>query len=100
MGLMTPGGRLKVFTFNLTDFNSNTTTVLRVDVTEYVPCYKALTVDNFYIVRAGVNPKSTTTAGDITRTYDAESGLLTVQISAGTSVSFRAPVVIACIIAV
>lgn len=99
MGLMTPGGRLKIYTFTLSDFSSNTTFALNVDV-KSVPGYERLTVDNFYIVQAGVNPRATTNAGAITRTYDASSGILKVQISAGTSVSFRAPVVIACIIAV
>lgn len=96
MGLMTSCGRLKVYTFTLNDFSSNTTFALNVDV-KSVPGYERLTVDNFYIVQAGVNPKSTTTAGYITRTYDAASGILKVKLSAGTSVSFYGPVVIACI---
>lgn len=92
------GGTLKIYPFSRSDFDSNTTTTLSFDVSS-VPGYQSLTVDNFYIAQAGVNPKSTAQAGSITRTYNAGSGILTVQLSAGTAVSFMPPVNVVCVTA-
>lgn len=96
MGLSGVGGSLKIYSFSQSSFNSNQTFSLRFDVTS-VPQYKTLTVDNFYISQVGVNPKSLTNAGAITRSYDANTGILTVSISAGTSVSFFPPVNVICV---
>ena len=93
---LVPVGRLKTFTLTKTGFNSNSTFSVSIDATG-IPGYETLTVDNFYLVQVGVNPKSTTNAGAITRSYNADSGILTVKIAAGTSVSFLQPIVVACV---
>lgn len=54
-------------------------------------------MDNFYIVRAGLNPKSTEKTGYLTRSYDAGTGMLTVTISAGTSISLYNEVEVVCV---
>lgn len=94
--LIVPGGSLKIYRLEKTGFNSNSTFSVSIDATG-IPGYETLTVDNFYLVQVGVNPKSTTKAGAITRSYNAASGVLTVKIAAGTSVSFLSPIVVACV---
>lgn len=94
--LIVPGGSLKIYRLEKTGFNSNSTFSVSIDATG-IPGYETLTVDNFYLVQVGVNPRSTTDAGSITRSYNAESGRLTVKISAGTSVSFLSPIKVVCV---
>lgn len=94
--LIVPGGSLKIYRLEKTGFDSNSTFSVSIDATS-IPGYESLTTDNFYLVQVGVNPKATTNAGAITRSYNAAAGILTVKIAAGTSVSFLSPIVVACV---
>ena len=94
--LIVPGGSLKIYHLEKTGFDSNTTFSVDIDATS-IPGYETLTTDNFYVERVVVNPKSTTHSGSITRSYSASTGILTVKINAGTSVSFVPPIAVACL---
>lgn len=87
---------MKIYRLEKTGFDSNKTFSVSIDATS-IPGYETLTTDNFYLEQVGVNPKSATYAGAITRSYNAAAGILTVKIAAGTSVSFFPPIVVACV---
>lgn len=97
--LMGPGAVAKKIvrrTLTATITNENSTQSVQIDATS-IPGWQLLSTDNFYIVRAGVNPRSTTYAGVIRRQYDASTGKLTVSESAGSSISLMNPVEVVCI---
>lgn len=96
-GLMSAGEKLKFYTFRKTGFDSNTTKSVSIDVTS-IRNYKKLTVDNFFISEIGINPKSTLQAAKITRSYNADSGILTVSLSVSTTyVSLWSVVEVICV---
>ena len=97
--LMGPGAVAKKIvrrTLTATITNENATQSVQIDATS-VPGWQSLTTDNFYIIQAGVNPRSTTYAGRITRSYNASTGKVTVTESAGSSLSLMNPVEVVCI---
>lgn len=93
-----PGGkRVKIYRFRETNFNSSTSKDVEISVTS-VPNYKKLTVDNFYIVEVGVNPRSTEKAAIVTRRYNPDRGIVTVGLNVPTTnVSLYNAVEIVCV---
>lgn len=97
-GYMRAGGskKLTIRTFAAETVDSNTTQSVDIDVTS-VPNYQDLTVDNFYILQCGFNPRNTTYSGVIRRTYNPSTGRVTVTESAGGSVSLMNPIHVVCV---
>lgn len=95
--LRTPNGQYKIYKYSKTIFETNTTFKLTFDA-KNIPGYQNLTTENFYIAEIGLNPKSTTNAGFLTRSYDSSSGILTVSLSTGTSISMYSKIEIVCIV--
>lgn len=99
ISLMGPGGVQKKIvrrTLTATITNENATQSVQIDATS-VPGWQSLTTDNFYLIQAGVNPRSTTYSGVIRRQYNESTGKLTVSESAGSSLSLMNPVEVVCI---
>lgn len=90
------GKKLTIRQFSAPEFSDTTTRTIDIDVTS-VPNYQSLTVDNFYILDCGFNPLNSTYNGVIRRTYNAQSGKVTVNESAGSSLSLKNPVTIVCV---
>lgn len=96
MGPGSPAKKLMIRTFSAGTLDSNNTRSVEISIAS-VPGYQSLTVDNIYIVQAGINPKSTAYSGVIRRSYDASTGKVTISESAGSSLSFMNPVQIAVV---
>lgn len=91
-----PGGRLKVYPLQARVANNNATFSINLDA-KGIPGYKRLTSENFYIQQVNVNPKNTINVGYITRAYYPDTGILTVSIGGGTSVSLYGTVYAVCV---
>ena len=83
-------------TLRVNNLQGHTDFSVKIDA-KSIPGWSGLTTQNFYISQVGVNPKNTTNAGTISRSYDQSTGQLTVKISAGSSVSLWNPVEVVCV---